>query len=645
MTTALATTATTTLLSSFTSTRNAPHHHLINYPGTDIIGSERYQRTTRSRAPLTTIDPAMSQARGRLANANANGGRRASARLGGKEVEDVNGNGNANGVGGRAGKRKAVDYDEDIEGFQFSRATAPKKSKPATIDENTAPMQMTDDITQNQQPRKQKGKGRPPKTTEGPRAVSFETPNGKLPTRPQRRTSKRPAEDEPAAITATQKSSRSRRKSDDAEPAPIVVPKKRGASKAKQAEVSQTWQEEEQGVETPVANTQKIALPFADTPVIRRNKEMRKEKSQKGQRRSSLGLRGRRASSLIESGASNALPHDQVDTAQFYKHIEGDGLSEPRRMRQLLTWCATRALSAKPSGSRSGDESARLAARVIQEELLKDFANRSELSDWFSREETGPPAVVVKKPNPKNIQNEEKIKELEEQIHKLQLERQSLTSLLRPPSIPKIGPPAPASEKSSNPPNDTSTTPTPIIEDETEEDEDPINPSLLDPSQQSLLAALTNTSISTSTPTSKPPTTDPSTSTPTTSPTSISSITARLSRLTTSLMPTLDSFAAGVHDIELFRHAADDVAGQVLAICAKRLEERDELSRRRRMAEEQGSSTRKRGKEKASAEGGKSEEGDSDEVEGVDVGGRGVTGEKEDLAVVLAALSRVERRG
>lgn len=57
-------------------------------------------------------------------------------------------------------------------------------------------------------------------------------------------------------------------------------------------------------------------------------------------------------------------------------------------------------------------------ARVIQEELLEDFANRPELSDWFGRQETTPPAVVVKKPNPRNIQNAEKIKELEEQIHK-----------------------------------------------------------------------------------------------------------------------------------------------------------------------------------------------------------------------------------
>ena len=49
----------------------------------------------------------------------------------------------------------------------------------------------------------------------------------------------------------------------------------------------------------------KIALPFADTPVIRRNKAMREGRGSKGERRSSLGMRGRRASSLIDSGTSN----------------------------------------------------------------------------------------------------------------------------------------------------------------------------------------------------------------------------------------------------------------------------------------------------------------------------------------------------
>lgn len=70
-------------------------------------------------------------------------------------------------------------------------------------------------------------------------------------------------------------------------------------------------------------------------------------------------------------------------------------------MRQLLTWCGTRALGDKPSFS-SADSHARLAgmfscsraekhdgndksAREIQQQLLKEFSTKSELSDWFGR--------------------------------------------------------------------------------------------------------------------------------------------------------------------------------------------------------------------------------------------------------------------
>lgn len=53
-------------------------------------------------------------------------------------------------------------------------------------------------------------------------------------------------------------------------------------------------------------------------------------------------------------------------------------------MKQLLTWCGTRALGEKPSTSRD-DFSARQAAREIQQQLLKDFSSKSELSDWFNR--------------------------------------------------------------------------------------------------------------------------------------------------------------------------------------------------------------------------------------------------------------------
>ena len=122
-------------------------------------------------------------------------------------------------------------------------------------------------------------------------------------------------------------------------------------------------------------DTTKIALPFADTPIIRRNKEMRKGSNES--RRSSLSNRGRRASSLIDSGTSNglsisfksvislttlALPHEQVEAADFYKHIES-GLLEPRRMRQLLMWCGTRALGEKPSFA-TEDGPARLAGEA-----------------------------------------------------------------------------------------------------------------------------------------------------------------------------------------------------------------------------------------------------------------------------------------
>jgi kinetochore protein Mis13/DSN1 len=141
-------------------------------------------------------------------------------------------------------------------------------------------------------------------------------------------------------------------------PAPQPAPKPaskpaRSKRKREQAEapLPTVNDAEEEGVaETPQAadvsiGPAKITLPVSDTPVINRNKEMRKKGG--GTRRSSLGMRGRRASSLIDSG-HNAIPHHQVATSEFYKHISAEGLSEPRRMRQLLTWCGERALLAKP---------------------------------------------------------------------------------------------------------------------------------------------------------------------------------------------------------------------------------------------------------------------------------------------------------
>lgn len=44
-----------------------------------------------------------------------------------------------------------------------------------------------------------------------------------------------------------------------------------------------------------------------------------------------------------------AVPHSQVETPEFYKHISQD-LVEPKRMRQLLMWCGHRALPEKGVG-------------------------------------------------------------------------------------------------------------------------------------------------------------------------------------------------------------------------------------------------------------------------------------------------------
>ncbi|KAL8672368.1 MAG: hypothetical protein Q9168_003164 [Polycauliona sp. 1 TL-2023] len=294
----------------------------------------------------------------------------------------------------------------------------------------------------------------------------------------------------------------------------------------------------------------KVSLPFADTPIIRRNQEMRRG-VENGSRRSSLGQRGRRASSLIDSGKSDALPHDEVDSVDFYKHIESS-LTEPRRMKQLLTWCGTRALGDKPSSTQK-DFNARQAAREIQQLLLKDFSAKSEMSDWFNRKETTPPPQQPK-PNPKNVSNEKRIQELEQELAKLQNERHTWETLLRPP------------ESDSLVLSSLTTTPDPNT----------ISSQLLDdPSQVSALSSILQ-------PREKPD--DPSASDPSHTTTDLQSSTlARLQNITSNnnLEFTIDSFANNVHILNSYQQAADRVAGEVLGISVEALEEREKEGRRR----------------------------------------------------------------
>ncbi|KAL2794495.1 Mis12-Mtw1 protein family-domain-containing protein [Aspergillus keveii] len=567
---------------------------------------------TKRREPLRVLDMATSQARTRNASSAApggtgkGGGRRTRSSLDKQEKDRVE-----ESVNGDK-KRKAGIYDEDIEGFQFSRITT-KKQKSTKEPELPAPEEPA--------PQPSPKRGRPPKkrveeksngVVEPKKSSREGTGTGKRQTRGAAKTAPEP---EPQPERGT----RSTRKRDDVEQAQVEkVPVEK---KRKKGRPSKSHEEKRNGFVSPEpsqAGTSTITLPVADTPVIQRNREMRGKKSSKGSRRSSLSMRGRRASSLIDSGASNALPHKQVHTADFYKHIAADGLPEPRRMRQLLIWCATRAMGDKPSGSRSEDESARLAARVIQEELLKEFSSNSELSNWFGREDTTPPTVVVKKVNPKNVQNQDKIKELEEQIQKLQKERHALNALLRPSPIPRLKP------TSKRLRNGQSTDQSQAEAKPSPQPEDHINLSVLDPSQQQILASIDPEAAKQYQSTQSAD--QPSETTTNLPPITPSSISTRLSRITSRLAPTLDSLAAGIHDIELYRSMSDTVSSRVLRICAERLEERDARNALRRLAITSGEGT-----------------GDaSAQAEQKDVPLR--PRPKEDLGPILGALSRVERR-
>ncbi|GAB1193367.1 hypothetical protein APSETT444_002582 [Aspergillus pseudonomiae] len=455
---------------------------------------------------------ATSQAQARPASSAAPGrkGTRSSARLSLSSVEKSE-------EKTASTKRKQEVFDEEDEGFQFTRIKT-KKSKPTV--ESIPGIPQPEIPAPKPSPRR----GRPPKKrpVEKSESTIASKKSSESSTRQTRATAK-PTLSEPEAQPASAtRTTRTTRRQDNGETAPVEKKRKKGRP-------SKSHGGEQNGFVSPEpqqAGTSKITLPMADTPVIQRNKELR--------------------------------------------------------------------------------------ARVIQEELLKDFSTNSQLSNWFEREDVNPPAVIVKKPNPKNIQNADKIKELEEQIQRLQRERHALNALLRPPSIPQIKPlkqqdTAPDGQQE---PRQSDAEPKPRSEPE------PIDLSLLDPSQQNIYESIdpdsakwkpdSETRAASSSELSLPPVTP-------------SAISTRLSRITHALAPTLDSLAAGIHDIELYRTMSDTVSSRVLRICAERLDERDAGNAMRRLAAEEG-------------------EGEG-ESKNLTLRPR----PREDLGLILGALSRIER--
>jgi kinetochore protein Mis13/DSN1 len=230
----------------------------------------------------------------------------------------------------------SLDYDEDDDGFLFTRV---KKQKPAPKE-----TEQTQSATSTQsaapKPESLEDATVPPTADESKaidkrrrKRLSFSTPNPKG--HPSVRRSKRLSRENDERDTSPVPQPNNRAKSKQASSTSIVQ-KKSSPVKAKErppkspvleiqpsSEIQPqslppltsqpppppSSQSQSQSETVPTQeedhSATKIALPFADTPVIKRNKAMREGKSGKGERRSSLGLRGRRASSLIETGNSN----------------------------------------------------------------------------------------------------------------------------------------------------------------------------------------------------------------------------------------------------------------------------------------------------------------------------------------------------
>ena len=182
----------------------------------------------------------------------------------------------------------SVAYDEEDDGFAFTR-TRSKRSKAEPVLASTAEEERQEERAESAPTRK-------------PRKKSLSSPTAE-PVRPEGGTGKR-------------RSARHSGEHENAEPAVLRVKKRRkdrspsvqksdqgdGKRLEERSRKEQDSRPDHSHLVEYTFDVTKIALPFADTPIIRRNKEMRKTN---GSRRSSLGMRGRRASSLIDTGRSD----------------------------------------------------------------------------------------------------------------------------------------------------------------------------------------------------------------------------------------------------------------------------------------------------------------------------------------------------
>jgi len=205
--------------------------------------------------------------------------------------------GDANAV---AKKRPRKVYDEEVEGFTFKKVSRKaKEGKPPVVRNSITERQPT-----------------PPPPSARP-AEPGPAPNGDVAPRLAQKKSRRRLPSTPERKAGGKPVRRSKRLSNEnvlSDPAPSPHKPAHARShanhehspspeKALPVTVEKKRKRGANGLEEE-QKIMRIALPFQDTPVIKRNKEFRKN-SADGHRRSSSGMRGRRASSLIDEGRGN----------------------------------------------------------------------------------------------------------------------------------------------------------------------------------------------------------------------------------------------------------------------------------------------------------------------------------------------------
>lgn len=198
----------------------------------------------------------------------------------------------------RARLTRRAEYEEAVDDFQFRK----KSSKRKKAGDETATVEQPVETAASAPPPAESAVSKEPAAVPTPaKAPAQKKTRRRFPTTPEREVEEKRVR-------------RSKRLSDEKQPGSEAVPElqraspgrshangERSPSPARGRPITVGKKRQQNGERTEQTKVMQIALPFADTPIQRRNKEMRKT-SAEGHRRSSTGMRGKRASSVIDEG-------------------------------------------------------------------------------------------------------------------------------------------------------------------------------------------------------------------------------------------------------------------------------------------------------------------------------------------------------